>query len=466
MHDLLIPGFSLFAFTGIVGVVGYISFLQHKRRETRREAAARLGLTYRPAGVFSPATLTGELAGVPVEIRFPERKNASLAQFRVGEGLPLPPLRVRPPTEGTFSRLWAGAPLQTGDAEFDARVHLAGDDPETETALRALLDAPTRAAVADTVTTHRAFFAEGCFQVETSAAGLGADEIEETTRTLVRTVRAVLETADAARDTRKALARNAREDPHAAIRQACFRTLVEQFPGDPITRETAEALSPFREPQTEFLRVLACGDAIALPLLQEMARENLPFDLRGAALNTLVERFGYADNKDIVVEGLGARTTADRVAAARLIAAQKDTTQTPRLGQLMLREPEETGAVGFAQALGALGDPAAEADLLTLLARPSDATQLAAATALGQIGAVTAVEPLLALTEGLFRDGDVREAATEAVRRIQARLGPVEAGRVSLAPDAIGRVSIARGETRSDATAGAVSVAAGARTKP
>ena len=49
-----------------------------------------------------------------------------------------------------------------------------------------------------------------------------------------------------------------------------------------------------------------------MPLLQEMARENLPFDLRGAALNTLVERFGYAENRDIVAEGLGARTTMQR----------------------------------------------------------------------------------------------------------------------------------------------------------
>jgi HEAT repeat protein len=112
----------------------------------------------------------------------------------------------------------------------------------------------------------------------------------------------------------------------------------------------------------------------------------------------------------------------------------------------MLREPEEAGAIGFATALGELGDPAAEDDLLTLLARPSDVTQLAAATALGRLGTVRAVEPLLPLTEGLFRDGALRDAAREAVRRIQARLGAVEEGRVSLAPDAAGRLSVVRAE--------------------
>jgi HEAT repeat protein len=205
-------------------------------------------------------------------------------------------------------------------------------------------------------------------------------------------------------------------------------------------------MPPFRDPEDEMLRVQTCGDAVARPLLEDLARENLPFELRGVALATLVERFGYPENAAVVVEGLGARTTTDRVAAARLIARHRDTTQTARLGQLMLREPEEAGAIGFATALGELGDPAAEDDLLTLLARPSDVTQLAAATALGRLGTVRAVEPLLPLTEGLFRDGALRDAAREAVRRIQARLGAVEEGRVSLAPDAAGRLSVVRAE--------------------
>lgn len=68
----------------------------------------------------------------------------------------------------------------------------------------------------------------------------------------------------------------------------------------------------------------------------------------------------------------------------------------------------------------------------------------AAARALATAGTIRAVAPLLPLTEGLLH-GDVKEAAREAIRSIQARLGDAEAGRVSIAPveSSAGAVSLA-----------------------
>jgi hypothetical protein len=442
MNDVALPLFGLLAAGGIAVAVGMVVAHGVRQARARSEAALRLGIERETAGLLRPETLRGTVGGVPLTITFLQRKNSVRTEFQVGGDLPRA-ITVRPQPKNPLSRLVAGDDLETGDRAFDAVVHVSGD---ARTA-RALLQAPLRAELARLVITHGAVLDGGTLAVSSTSLGVAsADEIEAVARELVRAAQAIAAAQAAGDAPGSPLGRLAREDPDPGVRAAVLRALVESAPRDPVTRETAEAMPPFRDPEDEMLRVQTCGDAVARPLLEDLARENLPFELRGVALATLVERFGYPENAAVVVEGLGARTTTDRVAAARLIARHRDTTQTARLGQLMLREPEEAGAIGFATALGELGDPAAEDDLLTLLARPSDVTQLAAATALGRLGTVRAVEPLLPLTEGLFRDGALRDAAREAVRRIQARLGAVEEGRVSLAPDAAGRLSVVRAE--------------------
>jgi HEAT repeat protein len=83
-------------------------------------------------------------------------------------------------------------------------------------------------------------------------------------------------------------------------------------------------------------------------------------------------------------------------------------------------------------ALGVLGDARAEPHLIELLRHADEKVRMAAAAALGIVGGIQAVEPLLPLTKGLF-NGDLHAAARDAVRRIQSRLGDVEAGRLSVA---------------------------------
>jgi HEAT repeat protein len=85
-----------------------------------------------------------------------------------------------------------------------------------------------------------------------------------------------------------------------------------------------------------------------------------------------------------------------------------------------------------ATTLGLLGDPQAEDALIRLLACENSAVRCAAAKSLGIVGTVHAVEPLLPLTKGLLGDAELRQAAQDAVRRIQGSLGDVEAGRVSV----------------------------------
>jgi HEAT repeat protein len=89
------------------------------------------------------------------------------------------------------------------------------------------------------------------------------------------------------------------------------------------------------------------------------------------------------------------------------------------------------------------GEPLAKVDdatrepvLLQLLALAPVRVKVAAARGLGRIGTVAAVEPLLAHRDGTESSGELRQAAGEAIAQIQARLGDVEAGRLSVAAPA------------------------------
>jgi HEAT repeat protein len=116
----------------------------------------------------------------------------------------------------------------------------------------------------------------------------------------------------------------------------------------------------------------------------------------------------------------------------------------------------------IAEALGVLGDPATEPALLRLLEDASTQVQCAAARSLGSIGSVLAVEPLMPHTEGLG-NAQRRQAARAAIGQIQSRLGNVEAGRVSLAEDALsGAVSLAG---QGSEAAGALSLSAERHTR-
>jgi hypothetical protein len=85
----------------------------------------------------------------------------------------------------------------------------------------------------------------------------------------------------------------------------------------------------------------------------------------------------------------------------------------------------------------------AESPLISLLGHESTEVRTAAVKALGVVGTVRAVEPLLPLTKALLVP-DLRAAALDSIRRIQGRLGDVDGGRVSVAKveEVAGAVSI------------------------
>ncbi len=85
--------------------------------------------------------------------------------------------------------------------------------------------------------------------------------------------------------------------------------------------------------------------------------------------------------------------------------------------------------------LAELREAPAGSTLVDLLGHESLEVAWAAATALGFVGSVAEVEPLRARAHGLLTDSRLKEAVEKAVGRIQARLGDVQPGRLSLAEE-------------------------------
>ena len=77
-------------------------------------------------------------------------------------------------------------------------------------------------------------------------------------------------------------------------------------------------------------------------------------------------------------------------------------------------------AQAVVKALGEREDPRCEPVLLKLLAHSDGAVRRTAAVSLGLVGTIRAVEPLLPLTQGLLTDGELKRAAFDSIRRIQA----------------------------------------------
>jgi HEAT repeat protein len=108
-------------------------------------------------------------------------------------------------------------------------------------------------------------------------------------------------------------------------------------------------------------------------------------------------------------------------------------------------ETDAGDALEVVTALTRLAAAGTEPALVRLLASPFETVRLAALRALAATGTLASVPALLPLSSGVLGSAQVREAATDAVRAIRARLGPVESGRVSLAADAAAEGALSLG---------------------
>jgi len=232
-------------------------------------------------------------------------------------------------------------------------------------------------------------------------------------------------------DIRARLARTAREDPSLDVRLSNLEALAAGSPSLPLTCETLRALRDDPAPEMRLLAASLSGEKGFDVLAAALRSSTFGPDLEARALAHVVADFPVERIRQLVDE-------------------------------LLVQGPDERRAA-LLRAIGEAADATWEDLALTWLAAEAPEVRHAAIRALGSVGSKTSIGALREI-ERYEPLELLQSAATEAVAKIQARLGGAAAGQVSLMDDGspAGRVVLAQPEE----AAGRVALAPRAQREP
>lgn len=264
-----------------------------------------------------------------------------------------------------------------------------------------------------------------------------------------RVVRSALDVAQKLSDTDGGgvcarLGRNVEQDPLSGVRLWNLLQLQEQFAATP---EAERASRTALVDKSVWVRLSAArflkNDGIAVLRALVEDRES-PDDAASEALEVLAHRLPIAEAGPLLLKMLKHRSKETRRQAVKQLGRLQYGPAISSLIVVLERSNPRTAAAA-ATALGMIGGPAGEAALLKAMNDDARELRLAATRALGAIGSVRAVEPLLAHLEAFRLDAESRQALREAVSAIQSRLAGAGAGQLSIAtePSESGRLSLA-----------------------
>jgi hypothetical protein len=288
------------------------------------------------------------------------------------------------------------------------------------------------------------------------------------------------------------LAGNAARDPVARVRLANLRALQRGFPNGELARDVSQAALRDEDPAVRLEAAQFLGEQ-GLQTLRELVLGSPKIEprVRSEALRVLFERAPVLGERAFrtlreLVTGDSSIETAIRSDALRiLVESAPRETVIPLLDQILdestslewdwalgvrgwlwlqaaaacgelrhagatarliraLDRLDPSSAKVVVEALGTIGDPAAEPALITLLNSEDEDTAIAATHALNRFGTVAAVEPLRARIDDVLADRTLKQAARDAIEAIQGRLRGAERGQLGLAEaaGAQGRLSV------------------------
>lgn len=409
---------------------------QQRREQNLRawQAAARqLGLSF--VGPEGTRSIGGWLNGVPLRADFRrERRGTGKTATKEekvifsagGEGqIPVSLAVRRDSTLRSLGRLVYGQDEKLGDVDFDERVEVAG------------MDAWVCAALSEEARRQLETFLEQGGEARGGQLSYDcvADSTQETAwlvqmlQFLSHLVRLLTVTNGSIH---QRLADNATRDPAPGVRLQNFRFLADPSTRAPsaLLASTARALLSDGFDRVRLLAALQLGVEGAPVLGALAANPHVDTALRVQALGELGTR-GMPGLEALLAQLLGPNPPELVCTALTIIAARRLEPLAAAVIEHTASEHEQV-RVAAATALASLPSSAAEPALIRLLSDASSDVQRASAEALGVIGSIAAVEPLLPLAERLGR-AQLRQAARGAIGRIQSRLGNVEAGSLSLA---------------------------------
>jgi len=387
MLSVLINIGNLLLIVSALGMVGVQLWMFAFRRLTRSA-----GLT--PSLWNSVAR--GRLRGVDVEVRLEAVRGGWATTIEVS-GVPRD-FRLTTLGAGTgVQRALLGGGLQTGDSTFDDTFWLRGD----EHLMLAAFDHRTRGAVRRLTREVRELkLGAGVLSVRLWWRLPGRDELRAILDTLLELARPLAAGGGPNAEVDARLFHNAFADPNSRVRANNLRVLLERSDGAARADAIAAALH-HEQAELRFLGAQATG-GVAWQTMAELARDqrNGPA-LRLAALKHLPPALVPRDIRvEVALSCVGRPDPGLAALAARLLGDAAES-----------------------------GDPRIEATLLGLLERADVEVRLAAAEALGMMGTVGSVAPLLALEAA---GGALATGARRAVRAIQSRAVGAEAGALSM----------------------------------
>ncbi|MEY2930891.1 MAG: hypothetical protein RL033_1640 [Pseudomonadota bacterium] len=412
---------------------------------TWQDVARELGLRFH--GGENERTIAGEIDGVSVHADFRRRLAASQGNevgvadqvtFRGAEDGHIPDsLVVRRDTATRMLGLrFGGRDVAIGDAPFDELVELQG------------LDARSCAALSHSARQQLIRFLKLGGEVRRGVLwfardGSGSHE-RDSLLAMLQFLSQLGKSLAVTSDTlQQRLSDNALRDPDAGVRWRNLRFLAAPATQTPpaLLASTARALLKDKDNAVRVLAGQQLGEEGFPVLRTELTDAGVHVEIRIAALRALTE-LRAPDLEPLLGKLLAEPRPAELVCAALAdVVEQRRNALIPAVSRCTENETESVRRAA-ARALGTLtgGEPA----LLRLLEDASPDVRQAAVEALAEAGSVQAVEPLLPLSQGLV-PSPLRNAARAAIAKIQARLGHVEEGRVSLADqqELVGAVDLA-----------------------
>lgn len=228
------------------------------------------------------------------------------------------------------------------------------------------------------------------------------------------------------------LARNARKDAEAGVRLWNLTLLQQTFPERPETQAASAAALADRDPWVRLAAARFLPIEGASVLKELLADPSSPDQAAAESAALLGARLGVEEAGPLLLTALKVRSGSAR---RQVVSELGRLRYTPAFGALcvLLGRSEPRLAAAAAGALASLADVRAERHLLDALRREASELTTAIARALGAIGTVAAVQPLLELQTQARTSAETRQALREAVAAVQSRLAGAEAGQLTLA---------------------------------
>ena len=427
MTGLLRPGWILIgdwlAAGLLLAVVGCVfMFYEFLGILKWRTLGRELGLQ-KMSGVFFFKKVTGFKAGFAVTVQ--SAGTGGQAQIVVN-GLGKIPNSLRIEPEKALDVAFWQAKIRIGEPKFDAAVKITGQEEE----VLALLDSETRDPLVQAVASGGSTVKDGRICLMLQEMDDAADRLDGLIDLGQRLTLLRMEIPGR-------LVRNAASDPLPSVRLRNLEALQEKYPDCEDLPDVSRLMLKSEDPELRFAGARSL-ETEGLPAARELVLSDAAGDdLRRRALEWFLRQASREQISAVMAQLVENPPPA---LLPLLVEELEQHPLPPLLIQLLAAMDLLSDEMVLALARAAAWRPggASEEILLRLLGRDNVEIRIEAAKALGQIGTARAVEPLLALTTGLLASPSVKEAAREAVARIQSRLGDAEAGRLSLAVPAEG----------------------------